>query len=357
MDPLLMGLTVPPAPDPGIIDATVFTIFARAYEALSLPLQNSVNAIIDALLNYLHGPMKAFIVFWLAATAIAMALAPDGWPIQRFFTNVLRAAVVYFLVANAGNFTHYVSNMLLVTIPQEIGLALTNAVGGGGTPTAGIFDQIWNKAYAAGLICYSHLPNTFKGALLCIVVFAFWVAALIAVGLCFLFWTVSFVLLSLVVSLGPIFVSLALFPVTRRFFEGWLSAAVGAITTQTLVVALLVIMIRVEQEGLDRIVRAPANSNEIGTLGALLGVGALLGICAYMVKQIPSISVGISGGVYHNFSVYSAAMAGAAQRAGNAASAAWHGAGQAASAIGNIGSTTSSMSMSPPGRSLSAGRP
>src|SRR4051812_8308854 len=131
MDPMLMGLAVPAAPDPGIIDPHVFTLYADAYNAVALPLEDATTAIILSLLNYLHGPLKAFIIFWLASTGVAMALASEAWPIQKFFNNVIRAAIVYFLIANTANYNHYISDPLLHMLPQEIGQAIAGAIGGG----------------------------------------------------------------------------------------------------------------------------------------------------------------------------------------------------------------------------------
>ena len=60
----------------------------------------------------------------------------------------------------------------------------------------------------------------------------------------------------------------------------------------------------------------PTNANEVGQIGSLLGVAALLGICSLLAKQIPAVAVGIAGGAYHNLNSYANAI-GAAGTAGS----------------------------------------
>ena len=162
---------------------------------------------------------------------------------------------------------------------------------------------------ASGLIVYNNLPSlSLKGIGLAIAVIIYWVVALAAIGVGFVVFLASHVLLALEIAIGPLFVALFAFPATRSFFNGWLSAVVSTVLAMVLIVALMSLMVQVETAEIARLAAAPSGANVIGQLGALLGVGALLGICGILSRQIPSVATGIAHGVYHNTNAYTAAL-------------------------------------------------
>jgi type IV secretion system protein VirB6 len=281
------------------------------FDAIDTPLVNAVNGILTALTGYVDGPLKAFVTFALAAGALVVAIRPDVLPLNWLFANLIRAAVVIFLVANVGNFNQYVGNLFLQILPNEIGNAINGTLSGGGAPINGgaQFDTVWNHTFTSGLVVYDNLPSmSLKGAFLAIVVFAYWGAALAAIGIGFLIFVAAHVLLALEIAIGPLFVATFAFPATRHFFSGWLSAVVSTLLSQILIVALMSLMIRVELRAGAQLMAQPAGANVVGQMGALLGVGALLFICALLAKQIPSVATGIAHGVYHNTNAYTAAL-------------------------------------------------
>ena len=197
---------------------------------------------------------------------------------------------------------------------------------------------------------YKNLPSlSFKGALLSLLVFAFWAVALAAVAIGFLMFLASHVLMALLIIVGPIFVACALFEASRQYFVGWLSTCVSTVVSQVLVVALMSLMIKIETNELSRISPASTGANEVGQIGALLGVAALLGICAWLARQIPNVAVGIAGGAYHQLGSYVGAAAAAVKKVGSAGRSA------ATAVTSRLGATTTSPHRAFAGRSLSGG--
>ena len=213
------------------------------------------------------------------------------------------------------------------------------------------FDDVWNQAYTSGLMVYKNLPSlSFKGALLSLLVFAFWAVALAAVAIGFLMFLASHVLMALLIIVGPIFVACALFEASRQYFVGWLSTCISTVVSQVLVVALMSLMIRIETSELSRLSPASTGANEVGQIGALLGVAALLGICAWLARQIPSVAVGIAGGAYHQLGSYVGAAAAAVKKVGSVSRSA------AAAVASRVGAASTSSLRPFAGRSLSGGR-
>lgn len=228
-----------------------------------------------------------------------------------------------FIVANTGNFNQWVGGVAQ-QLPTDIGNALVGSVGGAQVSGGSLFDSVWNKAYAAGLVAYNAIPDTWLGVGLCVAVVVYWGVAIATVAVAFLVYVISHVLTALVIAIGPLFIAAAIFPVSRFLFNGWLSALASAILAQVLVLVMLSLMFNIETTELGKVTaQQGAGANVAGMLQTLLGVGALLLICALLTKQIPSIAMGIAGGVYHATGVYGAALiAGAAMAAKGARAAA-----------------------------------
>jgi len=305
----LMANAATPAGAPATVDVN-WTLFQTVYASIDLPLTNAVNGVLSALAGYLNPMMIAMLTAYMMFTGFRMALAPNGAPMQTMMMDVVRGAIVVTLVGNADNFNQWIGTLFLTTIPNEIGQAINGSLGGGVPINGGQqFDAVWNASYKAGLIVYDNLPSvSMKGVLLSLCVFLFWGVALAAVAVGFLMFLASSVLMALLVAIGPIFIACALWPASRAYFSGWIASCVSTLTAQILVVALMSLMFQVETTELARIANGPTNANEVGQIGSLLGVAALLGICSLLAKQIPAVAVGIAGGAYHNLNSYANAM-------------------------------------------------
>ena len=320
MDPMtgLMTNAAVPAGAPATIDVN-WTLFQSVYSAVDLPVVNAVKGVLDALAAYLNPMMIAMLTAYMMLAGFRMALAPNGAPMQAMMMDVVRGAIVVTLVGNAGNFNQWIGTLFLTTIPNEIGQAVNGSLGAGGAPVNGgaQFDAVWDAAYKAGLIVYNNLPSvSLKGIALTFCVFVFWFLAIASVAVGFIMFLASSVLMALLVAVGPIFIACALWPGSRGFFSGWIASCVSTLTAQILIVALMSLMLTVETAQLRQIVANPNNANEVGQIGSLIGVAALLGICSLLAKQIPAVAVGIAGGAYHNLNSYANAI-GAAGTAGS----------------------------------------
>ena len=290
-----------------------WTLFATLFTAVNTPLQADVNGIIGALTGWLLPIMRAATVVVLICAIVAACIDNLNAyiPVNTVFRVVLRAAVLIYLVGTAGAFTQWVSGPLL-NLPNELSnIVMGNA--GGALPQGGAaFDTIWNHTYIACVKAYQAVAGwTPEGLALGIVVLLLAGVAIIAIGYMFALYLIAYILLSLIVSVGPIFVATLLFKPTRHFFSGWLSAAVGAITTLLLISVLLSILIQTIEQTVNLVMNTASNANTLGMVGSILGCAALLAVGAIMTRKIETISVGIAGGVYHESAAYMA-MAGSA---------------------------------------------
>lgn len=327
--------------------------FANTYAGIDAPVQAFVNGVIAALSNYITPILRALIVVYVAINAMIIATNPTQEPLTTFLRQMIGAALIFFVVSSAANFNQYFGTIFLTTLPTEISNAISGATGGN-TLNGGAFDDIWNRAWTAGLVVYKNLPWSLKGIALQLLVVAFWLIAIMAIGIGFMIYLGCHVILALVVALGPLFVCCALFPASRRFFDGWISAMVSLVLTQVLTITLLVLLTTTENATITQIA-ADNGGNEIAHIQLLLYAIVLFVICALLASQLPGIAVGIAGGVNQRVSIYSQAIYAGVARAGRSTAG-----GTAtvvvgtARAIGTIGTVRSRVSR-PPGRSLSGG--
>ncbi len=324
-----------------------WNFFATLYSSIASPLDSSVSVVIAALVGYLTPVLRALMVVYVGGTALTTMMNPTQEPLTGLLRNLIRSALVFFIISSAANFNQYFGTLFLTTLPTELGNSISGATGAHSL-TGGAFDDVWNRAWAAGLVVYKNLPWSIKGIALQFLVVAYWIIAILAIGVGFLIYLGAHVALGLVVAIGPLFVTCYLFPATRRFFEGWISALVSLVLTQVLTITLLVLLTNTENATITQI-SAGSGSNEIAQVQLLLYAIVLFVMCALLASQLPGIAVGIAGGVHQQVSVYSQAVYGTASQIGRSAAAR---AGSTVRAIGSAG-TARSRVFGPAGRSIS----
>jgi type IV secretion system protein VirB6 len=275
--------------------------FGYIYQHLDTQIMGALNPMVVAASQAAQRPLLAALTLWLALTAADDLLRPTGDPMRPFIRRVIRAAVVMTAVT-AATYTTVFANELLNDIPNGVSQALAGATGGQQV-TANAFDQLWGSAWAAGDEVYKNIgAYSLKGVALTILVGLYWIAAIIAVGIAFLVYVLSHVMLGAAVALGPFFVALFLFDYTRKFFEGWIAVALALVVTQVLVVTLLALLIGIENEIVREIAASGAaagvNANDVpAELHYLLEAGACYALLAFLAMQIPSFAARIMNGV------------------------------------------------------------
>jgi type IV secretion system protein VirB6 len=324
--------------------------FANTFAGIDAPVQAFVVGVVSALTGYLTPIMRVLIVVYIAANALITATNPSQEPLTNFLRQLTGVALVFFIISSAANFNQYFGTMFLTTLPTEITNAISGATGGN-TLSGDAFDNIWNRAWTAGLVVYKNLPWSLKGIALQFLVVSFWIIAIMAIGIGFMVYLGCHVTLALVVALGPLFVCCFLFPASRRFFDGWISTMVSLVLTQVLTITLLVLLTNTENITIAQIA-ANSSGNEIAQIQLLLYAIVLFVMCALLASQLPGIAVGIAGGVHQQVSVYSQAIYSAGEIGRSSVATARSAVVGTARAIGNVG-TSRSRVFGPAGRSIS----
>ena len=211
-------------------------MFSSLFTAVNTPLQADVNGIIGSLTGWLTPILRAATIAVLIVSITCRCHFRQHQrqhPLNAVLRVVLRAGVLVYLLGGVGVFSQWVSGPLL-NLPNEISSVVLGNVGGA-IPQGGVLPPT-----RSGTTPSWRLPRgqprprdlwTPEGWVLDQSAFAAAIVSVIAIGYMFALYLIAYVLLSLIIAISPIFVATLIFGPTRRFFSGWLSAAVGAVTT------------------------------------------------------------------------------------------------------------------------------
>ncbi len=325
-----------------------WTVFATTYTDLVLPLMAQLQAMLGGVCATMQPIALAMVLVWLCF--VGMDIANGSKTMQAAVRDFFIAGMVIGAL-NTAQFTQYISDFFLQAVPNTVSAAL----GGTGSPAAGL-DAVLNSAVTAGAKAYEALPAyALKTIPLALGILLFLIVALVSVGYCFAIFMTAAIINVLAVVVGPVFLSLAATPQTRRFAAGWLGVLVGGCATQLMTLATILLLTGAEQRmiGQTVVTAASDDSNSLGMLWGLAQTGLLMALCTAVVKKIPAIGQAIAGGVYHGTAgaraaTFGAAAAGASLVLGAARAPAVMATRRTAAAA--------SRAATPTGPSLSAGR-
>lgn len=272
-------------------------VFSQLYDLVTVPVLASTDAMIAAMAGWIGGVLKVALAAFITGRLLWQAHVQTNEPINEVTKQIVLAGLALMLVSVA-SYGIWARDVLLNGLAPDIGRALAGAMGN--RPVTGaMFDELWGKAFAAGLAVYRALPWSIAGLGLCFVVIFYWLGAAIAILLSFLVWIKAFLILAVLVGLGPIFAALWVFPLFRGLALGWLNVVLSGIVLQILVVALLALLMSAETQLIALIsyhVGRGASGNEIVAIQYLFAGLMLFGTAGWLVYQLPGTASAITGG-------------------------------------------------------------
>ena len=321
------GIFPEAVPPPNEVSAAAGTIFQTIFTALDTPLEAASAGIVTNVANQTAIWVKAAAAVYLAIWAMSMAIPTST--ATGFFLNGMVRELVYVAIAIAviQVYGQFVVPLVLQTLPGELAALFQM----GGTPAqggmAGAFDAVMNQSTAMEAKIIAVLPDSWLPS---VIVQFLKVELLYFISFVFVVWgffifVVFHTILVLLVSMGPLFIGMAPFSVTRAYARGWLSAvlaALGTIGMLALVMGLMVTIVTAATNSLGGMAVNVVIDNQIS---GYMGVVAALFILACSMTAIPAIIASIFGGAHSLMSPFSAG----ASAAGGYAKAGAKGVGKA----------------------------
>lgn len=116
------------------------------------------------------------------------------------------------------------------------------------------------------------------------------VMAFVAMGI----FLVAKVSLALLLAIGPAFIFCAMFPVTQRYAENWLSSALVAVLSNVLIMAIITFLASLLRTACVNILNAYSTAS---ILADVVGLFFLSVTAAYVLLHIPSLAASLAGGL------------------------------------------------------------
>ena len=277
-------------------------IFGQLSGLIQPPVVAAAQNVVGTVISAVAGMLQSVLAVYIAFTGYQMFTGHMAEPVRDVWLRIVKGAFVVLLLT-AGNYTTYVTNLVLTGIPQDISTAL-----GGNGVSAAIFDHIWNVAFKGGLLVLKH-ANWYDFGIEALVL-AYWFSAVIACALCFAIWQGAQILLALFVAIGPLVCPMLLFNATRSVFERWVGALLGMLFLQAMVIVLLTVLVQAENSLLQG---ALASTNVIAQMQGLFAPIITFGIAALLVWQLPSAATALAGGMhFHAYALHQATFGKAA---------------------------------------------
>ncbi|MFZ3896660.1 type IV secretion system protein [Salmonella enterica] len=246
----------------------------------------SVSNVASAIGPAAYNLLGIYIILWGLSSALGLIKEP----IMDAMIRIAKVSIIFGIAINLMSYNAYVTDVFYNT-PEQ----LANALRGNteSTTTINMLDQILVGGYDVGKKFWDKggiLDGDFGMYIIAILVWA--ETILVTLYGCFL-TVLSKIALSIIISIGPVFILTLLFQATGNFFNSWIQQLSNYFLLQVLVAAAGIFV-------LDFYVRASSttaaitDATQIDQLFPFIITG---GICLLVLAQLPSVAAGLAGGI------------------------------------------------------------
>ncbi|ALE03005.1 type IV secretion system protein [Bartonella ancashensis] len=262
-----------------------FTPFESISGYIIKPLSNAMDAMVHGLSTAIAMPLNLASIIFVFLYGYTVMTGRVTLSMHSLLNNVLKIVIVTTMATNADTFNAYVKDIFFRDLAGAIGNAINS------NPTdASVLDYIlltvilrYQEILAAAWF-FEKIIVGFIGVVMIVAVIFFCIAG-------FIVQMFAQVALVMVIALGPLFISLYLFNVTKKFTDAWIATLANFTILQVLVIMLGTIMSKI----ILNVLNEPYTS--IYLLFPPVVVISIVG--AVLFRALPGLSTALAnGGAY-----------------------------------------------------------
>ncbi|WP_019223223.1 type IV secretion system protein [Bartonella rattaustraliani] len=212
------------------------TIFTDMDSSVMKVLENIMNTTINRLSLGLSAPLKAACTIYIIFMGYNIIYGRSSMPLWEFIATAFKLGIIVTLATEASFYNTWVKDIFFNDLPN----AIAHVTQGTAHSDKNIWDNMMDHAAAHAFDAANAVSWHALGSYI-----VNWIGGLLCILASIIFCTTGFIVsmfaklgLFLVLSIGPLFISLGLFSSTRRFAESWLGQTANFIILQVLVVLL-----------------------------------------------------------------------------------------------------------------------
>ena len=249
--------------------------------------------VLEGVANVTHGlaPLVlSAVTLYITVRAWLLIFGRSDDPASAFIISSVQIICITFLTLNTAHYTDYVMGTIN---GWETGLASLIVPGGNSDTVLALLDVSLNTGLDQIAFAWEKVgmnPSTWGWAFAAIIVLIAYLPLLIVIAITII--GAQF-LLTILLIIGPLFISFAMFPLTRKYFDSWLAKVFENVLVLVFGVMIIGFVMELFNQFIVRTDLATPNINPIGTAIILLPVSAIL---LYVVQQIPNLAGSLSGG-------------------------------------------------------------
>ncbi|WP_396584278.1 type IV secretion system protein [Bartonella grahamii] len=214
--------------------------YIPTYSDIDKRLMNTLGDLMDRTINYLSSslsaPLAASCIIYIAFIGYNTMYGRSSIPLWDFIATTFKLAIVVTLTTNASQYNAWIKDIFFTDLPN----AIANVTQGASSDK-----NVWDNMMAHASAHVFDAANKYNGWTEVGTYIVNWIAGLICLLIAAFFSTIGFIVTMfaklgsfLVISVGPLFISLYMFSTTRRFTEAWLGQLANFIILQVLVTLL-----------------------------------------------------------------------------------------------------------------------
>lgn len=210
--------------------------FTMVENMLTKPIMKIMNDSVEHLSTGLSTPLKASCTIYIIFIGYNIISGRSSMPLWDFIATTFKLGIIVALATKAALYNEWVGDLFFNSLPNAIAQATQGTI----HSDKNVWDDLLNKAS-------SHILDEAKKASWVALgsYLVTWIYASLCYTIAIIFCLIGFIVtlfaklgLFLVLSLGPLFISLYMFSATRSFTEAWLGQVANFIILQVLVILL-----------------------------------------------------------------------------------------------------------------------